>query len=68
MEKNFIDYGERINKALLQVIRGILLDLEEHPEWFTEDMIVLLPGELVESVRENIESRQQGVLLLQEDA
>ena len=27
MEKNFIDYGERINKALLQVIRGILLDL-----------------------------------------
>jgi uncharacterized protein len=29
MEKNFIDYGERINKALLQVIRGILLDLSD---------------------------------------
>ena len=29
MEKNFIDYGERINKALLQVIRDILTDLSE---------------------------------------
>lgn len=27
MEKNFIDYGERINKALLQVIKDILSDL-----------------------------------------
>ena len=29
MEKNFIDYGERINKALLQVIKDILNDLSE---------------------------------------
>ena len=29
MKKNFIDYGERINKALLQVIRDILLDLSD---------------------------------------
>ncbi len=29
MEKNFIDYGERINKALLEVIRDILLDLAD---------------------------------------
>ena len=27
MEKSFIDYGSRINKALLEVIKGILLDL-----------------------------------------
>lgn len=29
MEKKFIDYGERINTALLDVIREILLDLSE---------------------------------------
>ena len=27
MEKSFIDYGSRINRALLEVIKGILLDL-----------------------------------------
>ena len=29
MEKKFIDYGQRINKALLQVVRDILMDLSE---------------------------------------
>lgn len=29
MKKDFIDYGERINKALLQVIKDILLDLSK---------------------------------------
>ena len=29
MEKNFIDYGQRINKALLQVVRDILMDLSD---------------------------------------
>lgn len=29
MEKDFINYGERINRALLQVIKDILLDLSK---------------------------------------
>tara|TARA_B100000941_G_C28040695_1_gene319514 strand:- start:43 stop:522 length:480 start_codon:yes stop_codon:yes gene_type:complete len=29
MRKNFIDYGERINNALLRVIKDILLDLNQ---------------------------------------
>ena len=29
MRKNFIDYGERINSALLRVIKDILLDLNQ---------------------------------------
>ncbi len=29
MQKNFIDYGERINSALLRVIKDILLDLNK---------------------------------------
>tara|TARA_B100000989_G_C19449194_1_gene430951 strand:+ start:261 stop:740 length:480 start_codon:yes stop_codon:yes gene_type:complete len=29
MQKNFIDYGERINSALLRVIKDILFDLSE---------------------------------------